>query len=328
MGFFHVLKALFWDSTEETHTATCLCGEVEIETKGTPIVSMYCHCSQCRRSNSSEYNFLVSFPSFRVNIKKGEDHLKDFAVGWMSHRYFCKKCGTRMFNHLKALGIFFCYPNLFEFAGGKERRDGQVPESWLPQFHAYYSSRLHGMKDFDDGLPHYSTAPLFLLGNGTLHQKNEKEEFLQFPENGQNYLGQCFCGKVKFEFKGDPLRSVKCCCSQCRVAIAQSYAYASIYPKDKLELLEGSELIVDFYHGTKSNRQFCANCGTRLWNIVEELGVITPYPSLMNFGGGLEGGAGYLPESWNATCWVQYGDRLKGIESNDGLVVSNTCKID
>ncbi|TDK31802.1 GFA family protein [Rhizobium deserti] len=77
--------------------------------------------------------------------------------------------------------------------------------------------------------------------------------------------GSCLCGAVTYSVKDAPMRIGLCHCSDCRKESGSSFVTFGIWPSHAFE--STGEVI--FYKG----RGFCPECGSRLFNAVEEDGV-------------------------------------------------------
>ncbi len=77
----------------------------------------------------------------------------------------------------------------------------------------------------------------------------------------QDYRGQCHCGKVRFEFKAEPIKSaMRCSCSICR----RKGAYLSnfVIEKSDIRISSDDHTLADYQFGTEVARHyFCNTCG-------------------------------------------------------------------
>lgn len=78
-----------------TRTGHCLCGAVRYELDGELAPLVNCHCQYCRRVSGAA--FVTSMPIATRNLRviAGED-----AIARYQQRYFCGRCGTRLWNRL------------------------------------------------------------------------------------------------------------------------------------------------------------------------------------------------------------------------------------
>ncbi|KGO76687.1 Glutathione-dependent formaldehyde-activating enzyme/centromere protein V [Penicillium italicum] len=75
-------------------------------------------------------------------------------------------------------------------------------------------------------------------------------------------VGGCFCGKVRVEYKGQPLASGLCHCLDCRKLTGSPYSYAFIVKSTNLEV-SGSpkEVAKTADSGNSIKNYFCPDCG-------------------------------------------------------------------
>lgn len=88
-------------------------------------------------------------------------------------------------------------------------------------------------------------------------------------------LGGCLCGAIRFEASADAEFQLLCHCTDCQtVSGAAAYA-AYVVPLKSLKVLTGEpahfEVTAD--SGRINSRHFCPTCGTRVWAVLEEIGM-------------------------------------------------------
>jgi hypothetical protein len=119
----------------------CLCGDVEIDVLGEPIVQLYCHCDHCQLAHGAAYALVAVYRVADVQVVRGEPRAWRLVS---TPRYSCINCGTRL------------------FADGSDAVRGVnaylLPEgSFRPTLHIYCKfARLPVV----DGLPHYASVPM------------------------------------------------------------------------------------------------------------------------------------------------------------------------
>lgn len=78
----------------------CQCGEIQYESKGTPIGLYICHCRECQKQSSSAFGITVEVPREGFQIKQG--HPKYWSRptdgGRSLQCAFCPTCGTRLWH--------------------------------------------------------------------------------------------------------------------------------------------------------------------------------------------------------------------------------------
>jgi hypothetical protein len=80
----------------------CRCGEVEIELTGKPLVQFYCHCDDCQAVHGAAYVPESVYPADALKVVRGEP--KSWTLK-RNPRFFCDKCGTRLFIEVAALKL-------------------------------------------------------------------------------------------------------------------------------------------------------------------------------------------------------------------------------
>lgn len=76
--------------------------------------------------------------------------------------------------------------------------------------------------------------------------------------------GECFCGEIRYQVKGNLRDARYCHCSRCRKAFSsQASAYALVEPQE-FEWLSGKELLTSYISKQGFGLQFCSKCGSTL----------------------------------------------------------------
>ncbi|KAI9032418.1 Mss4-like protein [Hyaloraphidium curvatum] len=75
------------------------------------------------------------------------------------------------------------------------------------------------------------------------------------------YEGKCFCGAVKLETAGAPVKMGYCHCESCRSWSAGPVNAFTLWPKDKVKVTQGEELLGKFNKTEGSGRMWCTKCG-------------------------------------------------------------------
>jgi hypothetical protein len=84
---------------------SCLCRSIQysIDTDLKYIIN--CHCRFCSKAHGAPYTTLHVMPYSGLKIMQGEELLTGFPVeAIQAVRYFCSRCGTRLYNHIPAAG--------------------------------------------------------------------------------------------------------------------------------------------------------------------------------------------------------------------------------
>ena len=93
-------------SKEDSATATCFCGAVQLSfpTSGPGLRSTFvCHCADCRKITASMFSTAFAVADDRLAHVRGRDNLtaysqsKTIASGGAMANHFCRTCGTLMY---------------------------------------------------------------------------------------------------------------------------------------------------------------------------------------------------------------------------------------
>jgi hypothetical protein len=93
-------------SKEDSATATCFCGAVQLSfpTVAPGLVSTFvCHCTDCRKITASMFASNFTIKDTHLTHIRGRENLTAFsqsrtiASGKMMTNYFCSTCGTLMY---------------------------------------------------------------------------------------------------------------------------------------------------------------------------------------------------------------------------------------
>jgi hypothetical protein len=85
------------------------------------------------------------------------------------------------------------------------------------------------------------------------------------------FVGGCMCGKVRYQSSSDPLTFVLCHCRECRYVSGGAAASVVVVPSDAVKITQGA--VKGFSstgdNGKKVIRQFCPDCGTPMFSLIE-----------------------------------------------------------
>lgn len=95
---------------------------------------------------------------------------------------------------------------------------------------------------------------LILVSMNVVMEKSHKED---------NQLGQCMCGTIRFEFKGEPKFISECVCHSCRKAHGATAVGWVGVDNENFEILHGVDQLKWYQSSEESERGFCMECGTR-----------------------------------------------------------------
>ena len=81
--------------------------------------------------------------------------------------------------------------------------------------------------------------------------------------------GRCLCGQIRYELDGELPPSVNCHCQYCRRAHGAAFVTVAWVPTARFRVVAGEDRIRRYVHAG-GYRAFCPDCGTRLFNGLEE----------------------------------------------------------
>jgi len=145
-----------------TYKMMCDCGAVVLEAQGTPIASVFCHCSNCRELRPVEAGEAVAWQPESVTFLKGEQDLKvEKGFGDENHieKYSCPSCGEAVYN-TNRFGSHGFSRDLIKRCYG-----GELPDELQPTMHIFYEDRV---KDVEDDLPKFKDVPVEYGGSGVM----------------------------------------------------------------------------------------------------------------------------------------------------------------
>ena len=83
---------------ELVRTASCACGQLNIEVRGEPRGVGVCHCLECQRRTGSVFAALASFrPPYKV-VGNATDYVRAGDAGARFRFRFCPVCGSTVFH--------------------------------------------------------------------------------------------------------------------------------------------------------------------------------------------------------------------------------------
>ncbi|MDR6539891.1 hypothetical protein ABIC56_003695 [Acinetobacter bereziniae] len=80
------------------------------------------------------------------------------------------------------------------------------------------------------------------------------------------YTASCLCGGIQFKIRSEIAEIFVCHCQQCQKAQGSAFvAITPIYSKD-LDIVQGKELLGEYYATTNKKRVFCKHCASPLFS--------------------------------------------------------------
>ncbi|MCK5425313.1 MAG: GFA family protein [Emcibacter sp.] len=125
--------------TSEIHSASCMCGKITLEAKGSARYTEYCHCKWCQQSSGSAFISWIIFDDDKVKVTSGE--LSHYHSSEHCRRGYCKDCGSTM---------SFQSPGNFDIALGVM----DDPEPFKASKHIWSKSQISHV-NIVDGLPRF-----------------------------------------------------------------------------------------------------------------------------------------------------------------------------
>jgi hypothetical protein len=82
-------------------TGSCFCKAVQYRITSAVPLAINCHCNSCKKAGGGAFSSLAVIREKRLEIISGEKSLTDFRLGEDVDKYFCRHCGTAIFNRNK-----------------------------------------------------------------------------------------------------------------------------------------------------------------------------------------------------------------------------------
>lgn len=130
------------------YRGTCLCETITFEVKAHFQFLGHCHCRICRKSHGANHATQGLVGPSDLTVTAGEPSLKSFASSPHYERFFCERCGTRLFNSPKDRSFYSVALNVL---------DGDP--DLHPNFHTYVRSKAPWVQLQDDH-PKFEELPL------------------------------------------------------------------------------------------------------------------------------------------------------------------------
>ena len=75
------------------------------------------------------------------------------------------------------------------------------------------------------------------------------------------YTGECFCGAIRVEARGEPEAMGYCHCESCRQWSASPVNAFTLWKPEHVSVVQGRQYLSHVRRSEKSDRQFCRQCG-------------------------------------------------------------------
>ena len=221
-------------------TGGCLCGAVRYRVDGPPSRSLrettHCHCAMCRKTSGAPLvTWTVCDPGHFTWTAGAPAR---FASSPGCERTFCAACGAKLtFTDAKR-------PGDVDIAVGSLDHPGTV----RPISQIYGAARLSWI-DIDPQVP-------FREGDGPAAR------LTACGTADGPHAGACFCGGVRFEVAGPPLRSSLCHCGICRRETGGPFGAGGVWRR---EAVSWSGETTAYRSSAGARRHFCPTCGATVF---------------------------------------------------------------
>ncbi len=75
-------------------------------------VQLLCHCHDCQSYQSAPITGVIVFPDVALKVVKGSEHVVKYNISPKNDRYFCGKCGARVYNTIGAIHLSGTFPSV------------------------------------------------------------------------------------------------------------------------------------------------------------------------------------------------------------------------
>ena len=82
-------------------TGSCLCGAVKYIINGPIKAVANCHCNVCQKVTGSVFGTIAVIGENDLEVIDGQDKLMTYQISEKAIKYFCRSCGTPIFNRHK-----------------------------------------------------------------------------------------------------------------------------------------------------------------------------------------------------------------------------------
>lgn len=129
----------------DTHSGSCLCGEVKFEIVGNFEAFYLCHCKYCQKDTGSAHAANLFSSKAKISWVNGTDNVNTYVLPKTRHaKSYCRICGSALPN-LQSNGTLLVVP-----AGSLDTRLEMKPSAHLYcSSRAFWDSKLEEIKKFD-----------------------------------------------------------------------------------------------------------------------------------------------------------------------------------
>ena len=130
------------------HHGSCLCGSIQYSIDDELKFIVNCHCRFCRKAHGAPFTTVLFMPFSKFELTQGQGSLTGYEVtaanAW---RYFCAKCGTRLYSHSPSAGMISLVVASLETGAQLHPIANINVESRCPWY------------EINDGLPQFQSVP-------------------------------------------------------------------------------------------------------------------------------------------------------------------------
>ncbi|CDU25619.1 uncharacterized protein SPSC_05790 [Sporisorium scitamineum] len=138
----------------------------------------------------------------------------------------------------------------------------------------------------------------------------------QSDEFQVKYRAKCWCGKLEFEYHGDPIDAKHCHCTQCQRLHGAPFQWAALFHKTSVRLAQHCDpLNLDFFSTQEGHSEHsvpckisCRNCRSPMAD--EGRNMVMAYPSSFVFKDN------HVPAVFAPTAHIFYGERVMDLDDD------------
>lgn len=78
--------------------------------------------------------------------------------------------------------------------------------------------------------------------------------------------GQCLCSAVQYRYEGELAQTIVCFCQDCQRAQGGVFAWNSPVEREKFKIMQGAELLKEYFHTPNKARVFCQTCASPIYS--------------------------------------------------------------
>ena len=133
----------------EKLTGSCLCTAVKYVIEGPVKAVANCHCKTCKKITGGVFETIAIVDENHLEVVMGQENLTSYSIGENATKYFCRTCGTPVYNlHKKYPG------NCMTHVGSLDD-----PSLVSPAINIFCESMLPWVKTIAD-LPSFEREPI------------------------------------------------------------------------------------------------------------------------------------------------------------------------